>query len=211
MKVNYQKNNTVVLNIAFGLIIFLSSCHNNQKRQVLLDKSIDVEIVCDSINLASEVSFFAIYFHLTNYSDDDVFISFNNEDDTLSKKSLVFITSKKDTIPIWYPKIDLGINMFERRSVTFFIGMIERQKFSRNYDEFGKNIGFLKYFKNQLPSSKIIYLPDQTKFIKNLYHSYDTLIAIKGIIGVDMKNTTVIYQDDTRSESNSIEFRAKKL
>lgn len=211
MKKICKKNSTAVLIMILGLVIVLSSCSNSQKHQIVLDKDIYVNIVCDSINLSSEVSFFKIYFHLTNYSDNDVFISFNNEDDTLSKKSLIFITSNKDTIPIWYPKIDLGINMFEKRTVTFFMGMIERQKFSRNYDRFGKGIGSLKYFNNQLPFSKIIYVPDQTKFIKNLYPNCDTLVSIKGIIDVDTKNTKIIYQGDTQSESDSIEFRTKKL
>ena len=211
MKGIYKKNNTIVLNIVLVLIIILSSCSNNQKHQSFLDKDVDVKIACDSINLSSEVSFFTIYFHLTNYSDNGVFISFNNEEDTCSKKSLVFISSIKDTIPIWYPKINLGINMFEKRSVTFFMGMIERGKFNRNYDKLGKNMGSLEYFNNQLPFSKIIYVPDQTKFIKNLYPTYDTLVSIKGNKDVDIKNIKIIYHGDTWSETDSIEFRSKKL
>ena len=211
MKINYQKYNKPSLNLIFGLIIILSSCQNNQKRQVILDKNIDIKIICDSIDLSSEVSFFGIFFHIVNYSDNDVFISFNNEDDTLSRKSLVFITSKSDTIPIWYPQIDLGIKKFEKRSITFFMGMIERKTFNSYYHKYGKNIGSLNYFNNQLALSKIIYVPDQTKFTKNFYHTIDTLISIKGIMDVDMKNTSIIYRGDTGDGGDSIDFRTKKL
>ncbi len=211
MKRNCPKNSTIQLYIALGLIIVLSSCTNNKKHQAFLDKQVDVTFICDSINLFSEVSFFNIYFHVINYSYNDIIISFNNEHDTLSKTSLVFISSKKDTIPIWYSKIDLGINMFEKRSETFFIGMIERKKFSMNYDHFGNNMGSIEYFKHQLPFSKIIYVPEQTKFINNVYMNHDTLVSIKGYIDVDMKNTKIIYQGNTRSESDKIEFRTRKL
>ena len=206
-----KTNNSLRVNIFFGLIIILSSCFDNEKHQVFIDKTIDINIICDSINLSSEVSFFTMYFHLMNYSKDNIFISFNNEKDTLSKKSLIFITSKRGTIPIWYPKIDLGINLFQKRTVTFFMGMIEKNKFRRNYENFGKNIGSMEYFKKQLPNSEVIYIPDHSKFINNFYHTNDTILSIKGNLNVEIKDTKVLFLGDTYSKSDSFEFKTKKF
>jgi hypothetical protein len=195
------------LSILFRLMIILCSCQNSHTHQIVVEKNLEVNIYCDSINLESEVSFLPIYFHLTNYSKNDVFISFNNENDTISKRSLILITPQNDTIPIWYYKINLGINLFEKESVTFFIGEIESNKFVRAYKESGYNQPFKEYFKNQFLLSRIIYIPDQSNFLNNRYSSYDSIFSIKGYINVSIDNLKFIDQHI----SNPYKFVTKKL
>lgn len=118
---------------------------------------------------------------------------------------MVYITSQNDTLPIWYFKRNLGIHLFEKKSITYFMSMIERNKFGIDYEHFGNNIGFMEYFKKQLLLSKIIYLPDQFKLLDNRYSNYDPILSVKGYINIDISNAKVIYQ----SHNNPYEFVTK--
>lgn len=208
MQNHCKRTNIIVLNIFLGLGIIFLSCSNNPKHQFVLDENVDIKIFCDSINIyPTDILSIPIYFHLDNYSDNDAFISFNNELDTISKKSLIFITTEKDTIPIWYFKRDLGINMFERRSKTFFVGIIDIRELLHSYEHNNKYKKFSAYLKDQIALSEIIYIPDRSKFINNPYNTYDTLISIKGKLNVDIKNTVVLF----RPPGNLYEFITKKL
>lgn len=188
-------------------------CINQGGYPVIIQKDINFKILLDSSNLYSELSFNAMFFHAINLSDENVILTFNNEKDTGSKKSLILITPTKDTMPIWYWNAAQDYYIFPPRSITYFTGMLERKKvierkFSKNRK---KGIDFFDYLEGMVRDSRIIYLHDNNKVMTKINNDLDTIVYPKSILDIEMKNNKFVWHDDTYTGDFDWELKTEKL
>ncbi len=197
------------------LIILITGCINKNKKPAIIAKDVDFEILVDSFNLYSEVSFCGLYFRVINSSSDNVCMSFNTETDTLSKKSLVLMTPSNDTIPIWYPDSTIGINCFLADAETTFIGMIEKEKFMNNYLKLtplkSEDRNFMKYLKEIVSNSKIMYTTDYSKSMKTEFTGIDTIVFPRSEISINAKKIKFVYHSDTYVGGDDWKFISESL
>lgn len=206
---------TNFLCVSVLLIMLITGCINNHKEPTIIAKDVDFEILVDSFNLYSEVSFCGLYFRVINSSGDNVCISFNSETDTLSKKSLVLITPPNDTIPIWYPDSNLGLKCFLANTETTFIGMMEKGKIMNSYLKStplkSEDRNFMKYLKEIVSNSKIMYVTDYSKSMKTEFTGLDTIVFPKSEISINAKKIKFVYHSDAYVGVDDWKFVSKSL
>lgn len=199
MKANYHVRNKFFL-IAIGVLITLIQfgCVNQKKQPFILDKDTDIKIFLDSTNLYIELTFNTMFFHVENMSNDNILLTFNNEQDTSSRKSLMLITPFQDTIPIWYRIPNQYYYIFPPMTSTFFSGNFERKKIHEKLDHRPKETTGLEYLKEIIAQSRIIYIPDKEKTVVKEEDFYiDTMYYPKNILSADKTSNKFIWHDDT--------------
>lgn len=208
--------NTILKSSTYFIIAFLLiSCNGlKTKNIVIVNKNRNnLKIVCDSINMLSELRSFFMYFHIENYSNNDIFVTINGPSHgESSRKSFLYISPDNDTLPIFLEGNNNQIRIIKKKTNAYFTQLIIEDYFfaKYNFDQSFHRQSFYNYFNDIIKKSKIIYISDSTfDFKKNLPVGYDTINIIKNTINIDMKN--IIINPGPPSPNSLFRFSEKKI
>lgn len=141
----------------------------------------DIRFFCDSINTFSDLKIFVAYFHIDNYSNNDVTITINNKDNRILPKSFVYISPHNNIIPFYRDRNRGETAKIKNHSTVKFEQIISSSFFADSFKLKRTKLTYTHFLKTLLSNSKIDYYTDMSSLKKQLSNENVITVSEKAI------------------------------
>lgn len=193
------KNRKHIMKLILPLIVIFEaqviSCKNNSlQKTIFLQKALDdVTIVCDSINVLSEINAFYAFFHVENRSNNNILITINGGGEAMdARKAFLFISTDNDTLPFYTGDGISYYRIIKKQSKLYFAQLINRHYFMSNKSIKYKEKSLFDDLNRIIKKGNMVYVPDSSaKHRTDLTNTFDTLYILNNKINIDTQGLVV--------------------